>query len=131
MTIQDIEYYSSSEWRQIRRQVLERDNRTCKKCGQKSHLHVHHIIPRRKGGLNTLDNLISLCHKCHKPEEFKDYVGIVKIMIRIRKDIHKGLIDLAKYGDSMSDVIDMLLESYHENKGKSTSTSTKEKGIKK
>jgi hypothetical protein len=48
-------------------------------------------------------------------------------MIRIRKETHKGLIDLAKYGDSMSDVIDMLLESYHENKGKSS----KDKVIKK
>jgi hypothetical protein len=53
-------------------------------------------------------------------------------MIRIRKETHKGLIDLAKYGDSMSDVIEMLLESYHENKGKSSSTSTsKDKVIKK
>ena len=33
-------------------------------------------------------------------------------MIRIRKTTHKELIDLAKYGDSMSDVIDVLLESY-------------------
>jgi hypothetical protein len=50
-------------------------------------------------------------------------------MIRIRKETHKGLIDLAKYGDSMSDVIDHLLEFYHENKGKIEKT--KEKGTKK
>ena len=51
-------------------------------------------------------------------------------MIRIRKETHKGLIDLAKYGDSMSDVIDVLLEFYHAN-NKDRSTKEKESRSKK
>jgi 5-methylcytosine-specific restriction endonuclease McrA len=31
-------------------------------------LHVHHIIPIKMGGNNTLDNLITLCEDCHKKE---------------------------------------------------------------
>jgi len=28
-------------------------------------LHVHHIVPRSKGGLSTLENLLTLCELCH------------------------------------------------------------------
>lgn len=46
---------------------LNRDNYTCQCCGtKKGTLHVHHIIYRRNGGADTLDNLIILCEKCHK-----------------------------------------------------------------
>jgi hypothetical protein len=64
------------DWYVIRRQVLERDHYTCQRCGMLEKkgdrsLHVHHIIPVIKGGSDELDNLISVCHKCHKPEEAK------------------------------------------------------------
>lgn len=26
---------------------------------------IHHILPRGSGGLDTLDNVIPLCHRCH------------------------------------------------------------------
>ena len=44
--------------------VLDRDNYTCQCCGKSSpevELHVDHIIPRDKGGLNDLGNLQTLC----------------------------------------------------------------------
>jgi hypothetical protein len=28
-------------------------------------LHVHHVVPRSKGGLTALDNLLTLCERCH------------------------------------------------------------------
>lgn len=49
--------------------VLNRDNYTCKHCKGKrkdSRLEVHHIIFRSKGGSDKADNLITLCHTCHK-----------------------------------------------------------------
>lgn len=52
--------------------VRERDNYTCQICKEKltdkRHviIEVHHIIPRSKGGSNKPDNMISLCHCCHK-----------------------------------------------------------------
>lgn len=46
---------------------LNRDNYTCQCCKtKKGTLHVHHIIYRRNGGADTLDNLITLCERCHK-----------------------------------------------------------------
>jgi hypothetical protein len=50
--------------------VFERDNWTCKECGNRKNeiisLHGHHIIPLYKGGKDSVDNIITLCEKCHK-----------------------------------------------------------------
>ncbi len=35
-------------------------------------LNAHHIQPIKAGGDNTLDNLITLCGKCHKREHSTD-----------------------------------------------------------
>lgn len=60
-------------WRIIRKQVLERDNYTCQSCGTKPKApHVHHIIPRDKGGSEDLKNLITKCLGCHISEEYAE-----------------------------------------------------------
>lgn len=49
--------------------VLNRDNYTCQCCKGKhkdSKLEVHHIIYRSHGGSDEEENLITLCHTCHK-----------------------------------------------------------------
>lgn len=39
----------------------------CMECGKtNTNFEVHHITPRKCGGSDTLSNLITLCHKCHK-----------------------------------------------------------------
>ncbi len=55
---------------EIRDMVLARDNECCCFCGNSNEkegvrLDVHHIRPRRQGGTDTLDNLITLCAHCH------------------------------------------------------------------
>ncbi len=56
----------------LRMKVFKRDSNRCRICGCNPEsnvhveLHVHHIRPREIGGLNTLNNLITLCHTCHK-----------------------------------------------------------------
>lgn len=52
----------------IRQQVLERDEYTCQICGKyaDTKLHVHHILKRKEGGTDHLDNLITACPSCHK-----------------------------------------------------------------
>lgn len=53
----------------IKAMVLNRDNYTCQHCKGKhkdSKLEVHHIIFRSQGGSDEEDNLITLCHTCHK-----------------------------------------------------------------
>lgn len=52
----------------VREYVLHRDNHTCQICKGKSRdsvLEVHHIIPKPEG-TDRADNLITLCHACHK-----------------------------------------------------------------
>lgn len=55
-----------SNWDEIRKRVLFRDGFKCKTCGSRENLEVHHVIPLSKGGTNTLDNLVTLCRKCHE-----------------------------------------------------------------
>lgn len=51
----------------IRKAVIIRDNNTCQMCGKKKGLmEVHHILPKRLSGTDNINNLITLCHKCHK-----------------------------------------------------------------
>ena len=55
-------------WRQIRKDVLERDHWRCCDCGEAikgRDAHVHHKLPRALGGDDTPENLISLCSGCH------------------------------------------------------------------
>lgn len=49
--------------------VLNRDNYKCQYCKGKhkdSKLEAHHIVFRSNGGSDEADNLITLCHTCHK-----------------------------------------------------------------
>ena len=71
--------YRGSHWRVERRKALVRDNYTCQDCGiSEDHnkdlykgqgLQVHHISPYRETKCNEVDNLTSLCHKCHGVRE--------------------------------------------------------------
>ena len=55
-------------WKAARRVVWERD-KVCCSCGTlpvlNRKLDVHHVVERRKGGSNDLDNLVALHHECH------------------------------------------------------------------
>jgi len=72
--------YYGSNWKEQRRKRLKRDSFTCQKCGLSNEenkklyskeLEVHHKKPIRKfdnddwGKINNLNNLITLCSKCH------------------------------------------------------------------
>jgi hypothetical protein len=61
-------------WASVREAVLERDNYKCRFCEitEEEHrseydrgLSAHHITPRRDGGSDTLENLITVCQSCH------------------------------------------------------------------
>ena len=55
-------YYHSSAWRRLRKQRLQMDNYRCvvPGCGAIAK-RVDHIVSRKAGGTDTLDNLRSLC----------------------------------------------------------------------
>ena len=68
---------ASPEWKVIRDKIFKRDHYTCQKCGVKFcdekglPLNVHHIIPHRIIKNHSEHNLITLCKKCHKKEEWE------------------------------------------------------------
>ncbi len=82
-------YYGAS-WIKQREKARERDGYTCQCCGRTEkqmgkELDVHHISPFRLFGAdrhteaNHIDNLISLCHKCHKGVEH----GKIRLQLKL------------------------------------------------
>jgi HNH endonuclease len=58
---------TNDTWSKIRGIILERDDYRCQICGKASgRLDLHHIKPRRDGGQDSTDNLITVCNgACH------------------------------------------------------------------
>jgi 5-methylcytosine-specific restriction endonuclease McrA len=47
--------------------ILERAKVGCSLCGwNESSCDTHHIIERKHGGTNAMDNLIAVCPNCHR-----------------------------------------------------------------
>lgn len=64
------------DWDERKALVQKSDNFKCAICdwpkGQqvlRRNLHVHHKLPLSKGGDNSLGNLTTLCHMCHRKQE--------------------------------------------------------------
>ena len=58
------------DYNKIRVMVYMRDGFCCRDCGKsKKYLDVHHIVPFFESFDNSLNNLISLCKKCHAQRE--------------------------------------------------------------
>ena len=49
----------------LRYEALERDQHICQNCNSRIHLEVHHLTRYRSQDKPNLDNLLTLCHKCH------------------------------------------------------------------
>ena len=122
----------------IRKAVILRDGYKCKECGKTNAvLEVHHIKPRRLNGSNTLDNLITLCSKCHQKTEGKEelymqhyfdmlnssdnkslnyasHVMIGKNWLRERLS-ELGILYLTTGGDTANKRIDWNIEKSHSN----------------
>ncbi|TYT61767.1 HNH endonuclease [Natrialba swarupiae] len=59
------------DWNRRRRRVYARDDHQCQNCRRRGgpygdvELHAHHIVPKSRGGVHRLENLITLCEPCH------------------------------------------------------------------
>jgi len=53
-------------YRDLHRQVLERDGWRCQRCGSMHNLQVHHLRFRSQAGGDVEQNLITLCAGCHE-----------------------------------------------------------------
>jgi len=54
------------DWAWRRMEVLSRDGQQCVECPAKLELQIHHIIPKGKGGSHNVENLRTLCLRCHR-----------------------------------------------------------------
>jgi len=61
-------------------QVNLRDKLQCQSCGEKplakenyhQGFEYHHIVPKSQGGMDTLENIVLLCHTCHQQSHRKN-----------------------------------------------------------
>jgi hypothetical protein len=54
--------------KRLRYEVLTRDNYTCRYCGAFAPivvLHVDHVVPRKHGGSDKAENLVTACQDCN------------------------------------------------------------------
>jgi endogenous inhibitor of DNA gyrase (YacG/DUF329 family) len=82
-------YYSTSVWKRLRLEILERDKYICLNCGvspqDKSMLQVNHITFRELGGSDNPENLETLCRSCHAKKDalrLKELTGNEKARMR-------------------------------------------------
>jgi len=121
----------------IRKATIIRDDYKCLECSKtKCILEVHHIVPRRMNGSNTLSNLITLCRNCHQKIEGKEEKFINKYQklingknIRfdyaqhvmqgknhLRKELSKlGELEITTGGDTANKRIDWCIPKSHSN----------------
>lgn len=70
-------FYSSREWREIRRFVRDRDHNECVQCKKKGIVTIADVVHHKKEVeyfpelALTPENLESLCHACHELEHDK------------------------------------------------------------
>ena len=64
--------YASQTWSKT---IKNLDNNMCKLCDSKENLHVHHIQPKAKFSILSLDlnNGVTLCKPCH----FQIHFGLI------------------------------------------------------
>lgn len=77
------DWYDPEYWERVRELVIERDKSRCQSCrklSRKRYLTVHHINPRKFGGTDELDNLITLCAQCHDAIEELDLRSAYEII---------------------------------------------------
>jgi 5-methylcytosine-specific restriction endonuclease McrA len=55
-----------TSYRELQRQVLERDGWRCQVCGNMQNLQIHHLRFRSQSGGDVEQNLITLCAECHE-----------------------------------------------------------------
>ena len=68
--------YCSKHWKALRALALVRDMWQCQVCSSviatPRHAHVDHIVPKSRGGSDSLENLQTLCASCHAKKGLSD-----------------------------------------------------------
>lgn len=71
------DYLNTPWWRKIRRKRIEHDDMKCHDCGASMPLTVHHLTYDNLG-CEPLDDLVTLCQRCHKRRHDSDEAARLK-----------------------------------------------------
>ncbi len=117
------DYLKSDKWKNIRDEVLKRDDFRCKRCGSALNLEFHHITYPADFNYDCAENIVTLCHGCHGKIHKGDlHQSILRIGNITDDDIEKmSVLEYARWLASLKDVEEM---GYRELKSWSQSVST-------
>lgn len=62
------DYLKTDHWFELRNSAIERDGGKCVRCGGNTVLQVHHKIYRERFELGVLEDVETLCQRCHRIE---------------------------------------------------------------
>jgi len=87
-----MKHMKSRAWKELRDEVLERDEHCCQVCARdKERLEMHHVSYDNLFN-ETVDDLVTLCHGCHrqihkiqKAQRYKEYKGRTLPVARPRR----------------------------------------------
>ena len=82
--------YHDPRWKAKRKRILDRDNHTCKMCGDTNNLQVHHgyYEPERRAWTYPDHSLWTLCESCHEKVTFQN-----RDLKRVIGEMHPGKLD--------------------------------------
>jgi hypothetical protein len=60
------DYLHSPEWQTLRQRAIERDGKRCRICNSNKRLEVHHRVYVWDVNHDPIDDLTTLCYRCHK-----------------------------------------------------------------
>lgn len=75
----------TTRYKELRPLVLERDNYMCTSCHTINDVTVHHIIHRKHGGKDEMNNLTTLCEYCHYKMHKNEPIGNLMRKSLVRK----------------------------------------------
>ena len=82
--------------------LLERENYTCIYCGihaSKAKMEIEHVVPRSRGGTDSLNNLVLACHECNQAKSnlsLSEYLkGKPSVLQRVKAHLGRNYKDAA------------------------------------
>lgn len=110
------EFTLDSFTEKIKNDVKIRDNFCCQICEVKNErLEVHHILKRKLGGSNEMDNLITLCVKCHRAIETDDKEHALKVCYKNARQVMGQSIGEKLTSAEKINILTSCLESVFDN----------------
>lgn len=105
----------------VRDAVKEHFDNMCADCGGRA-CHVHHVMPRSRGGRNVFTNGLLLCNDCHKEAHANNEIlnsWIKKFKKMYGKNFWKDREDLVReYQENLLSANDRELREWEKHNGK-------------